>query len=210
MIPRSFSLTVTTLSLYAVTVDWALEVETSCVDGGGKCDEPLACAATCAQDTATLPLLKLDALLRVVLNPTEFLMIVTSFYMFCVHLVASWTCCSISRSAGWRRTLPTSAIVDSKYGCTIFQGTWLCLPLSTACSWLHASLRYVACSLMCSGPLFTCGHYRRLTRSGRVICNNCLRGHRFLIQNAKFDAFSKICSELVVVSQQVITTFSVA
>lgn len=51
-----------------------------------------------------------------------------------------------------------SAMVDAKYGCITFHGTWFCLPLSTVCNWLHASLRYVACSLMCSGPLFTCGH----------------------------------------------------
>ena len=65
--------------------------------------------------------------------------------------------------AGCWSTLPMSAMVDAMYDCTIFHGTWFCLPLSTACSWLHASLRYVACSLMFSGPLFTCGHRGAIT-----------------------------------------------
>ena len=49
-------------------------------------------------------------------------------------------------------------MVEVRYGCMMLHGTWFCLPLSTACSSLHASLRYVACSLMCSGALFTFGH----------------------------------------------------
>lgn len=92
----------------------------------------------------------------------HFLMTVISFWMFCVHLAASWTCCRIS-SIACRRTLPMSARVEAKYGCTIFHGTWFCLPLPTACNWLHAFLRYVACSLMCSGPSFTCGHLGAIT-----------------------------------------------
>ena len=166
--PWSLSLTVTTRSLYAVTVDCVLDVGVPCGASGGSGGELWTCAATCAQDIAGLPLLKLDAFTGDVLSPTEFLMMVTSFCMFCVHCAASLTCRRISRRAGCRRTFPTSAIVDSKYGCTIFHGTWFCLPLPTACSWLHASLRYVACSLMCSGPMLTCGHLGAIIADGRV------------------------------------------
>jgi hypothetical protein len=73
--PWSLSLTVTTRSLYAVTVDWFV-VEVLGGAGGGMGGEPLACAATWAQDTAVLrPLLKLAAFTGVVLSPTEFLII---------------------------------------------------------------------------------------------------------------------------------------
>jgi hypothetical protein len=51
----------------------------------------------------------------------------------------------------------------------MFHGTWLCHPLFIACSWLHAFLRYMACLLMCSGPMFTCGHLNAITADGRVL-----------------------------------------
>lgn len=138
--------------------------------GGGWGGDPLAWAATCAQDAAIgLSLLKLVLFGGAVLNPTEFLMTVTSACMLCVHFAAAWTCWRISSIAGCLSTLPMSARVDSRYGCTIFHGTWFCRPLSTACSWLHASLRYVACSLMCSGPLVTRGHLGAITANRRVL-----------------------------------------
>lgn len=75
--------------------------------------------------------------------------------------------------------------------------------LSTACNMLHASLRYVACSLMCSwADVYlrpSRRHYYRNTRSGRVSRNNCLFSHRFTVDSAQIYAFSKMCSELVVV-----------
>jgi hypothetical protein len=92
--------------------------------GGGGSGEPLACAATCAQDTAAaLPPLKLAAFNGVVLNPTELLMTVMSLWMLWVHLAASWICWRISLMAGCRSTLPMSAMVDEMYGWTIFHGT---------------------------------------------------------------------------------------
>jgi hypothetical protein len=42
-------------------------------------------------------------------------------------------------------------------------------------------------------------HYRKLNAYLRVSCNNCLRGHRLAVEIAKYHAFSKICSELLVV-----------
>lgn len=84
----------------------------------------MACAATCAHVAAVFAvLLKLALLSGVVLNPTEFLMRVTSSWMFCVHRAASRTCPRISPIAGCRRTLPMSARVDARYGCAIFHGT---------------------------------------------------------------------------------------
>ena len=135
----------------------------SCGVGGGGI-EPVACAAICAHDAfAVRPPLKFLAFTGLVLKPTELLMMVTSFWMFCAHFAASWICWRTSLIAGYRNTLPMSTRVDATYCCTIFHGTWFTLPLSTSCSWLHTSLRYVACSLMCSGPLFTCGHLGAIT-----------------------------------------------
>ena len=63
----------TTRSLYAVTVDWAVGARVPCGAGGGRGGEPLACAAAGA-----LPPLKLAAFSGVVLNPTELLITVIS------------------------------------------------------------------------------------------------------------------------------------
>jgi hypothetical protein len=52
-------------------MECVLEVS-ACGTGGGSDGEPLACAATWAQDTAGLPLLKFEALCGEVLSPTEF------------------------------------------------------------------------------------------------------------------------------------------
>src|SRR5262245_4139602 len=99
--PWSLSLTITTRSLYAVTVDWVSEVGLFRGIGGGPGGGPLAWAATCAQDAAAaLPPPELAA--WVVLNLTESLMIAISLCMFCVHLAASWTCWRISPTAGCR------------------------------------------------------------------------------------------------------------
>lgn len=56
--------------------------------GGG----PLAWAATCAQDAVGLSLLKFVLFGGAVFSPTEFLMMVMSACMLCVHLTAAWTC----------------------------------------------------------------------------------------------------------------------
>ena len=70
-----------------------------------------------------------------------------------------------------------NAIVEVRYGCMMLHGTWFCLPLSTACSSLHASLRYVACSLMCSGALFTFGHLGAISpQRGRLHAFPCRDG----------------------------------
>jgi hypothetical protein len=92
--------------------------------------------------------------------------------------------------------------VDAMYACTTFQGTWFCLPSPAACNWLHASLRYVACSLMCSGPLFTCGHLGAITTKNafsRVKWLNCPSGYGIITMYQENHAFSNICSELCVV-----------
>ena len=93
MTPVSFNLMVTTRSLYAVTVDWLSLAGTEFGRGGGSEGAPALRAATCAQDPAVALLpLKLTALGGAVLNPTEFLMMLTSCCMLCVHLAASLTC----------------------------------------------------------------------------------------------------------------------
>jgi hypothetical protein len=51
----------------------------------------------------------------------------------------------------------------------MFYGIWLCRFLSIVCIWLHAFLRYMACSLMCSGPTFTYGHLGAITADKRVL-----------------------------------------
>lgn len=76
----------------------------------------------CPRQRSLVPL-KLDEFSGAVLSPTEFLIMVTSFCKFCVHLVASLTYWRISRRVGCRRTLPMSSTVDSKYAYTIFHGT---------------------------------------------------------------------------------------
>jgi hypothetical protein len=42
-------------------------------------------------------------------------------------------------------------------------------------------------------------HYHKIHAFSRVTCNNCLRGHRLAVLIAKYHAFPKICSELLVV-----------
>lgn len=50
---------------------------------------PIPCAATCTQDAAALPPLKLVAFGRAVLRLTEFLIMEISCYKFYVHLTIS-------------------------------------------------------------------------------------------------------------------------
>lgn len=157
--PQSLSLTITTQSLYTMTIDQVLVVCMPYRTSRGRSREPLAYATTYAYNVvACLPLLKLAAFSRVVLNSIELLMTIISLQMFYVHLVASQICQSISLIIGCYSTLLMSTIVDVMYSCTIFHSTQFCLPLSIAYSQLHASLRYVACLLMCLGPLFTYSH----------------------------------------------------
>lgn len=118
---------------------------------------------------AALPPLKSAEFSGAAPVPTEFLMTETSRWMFSVHLAVSWMWWRISLIAGCWSTLPASAVVDAMNECTMFHDTWFCLPLSTACNWLHTSLRYAAYSLMCSGPLFTCGHLGAITTDRRVV-----------------------------------------
>jgi hypothetical protein len=159
-------LTVTTRSLYAVTIDGVLKICAPCwIDKDGN-EKSLACAAICAHDVViALPLLKLAAFSGVVLTSTESLTIVMSLWMLCISFAAFWICWRISFITDCWSILPMSAIMDAIYGCIIFHD--LILPLFTACSWLHASLRYVACSFIYSGPLFTCGHLGVITANWR-------------------------------------------
>ncbi len=71
-------------------MEWVLEARMPCGTSGGISEEPLAFAATCAQEAvATRPPLKLAALSGVVLNPTQLLIIVISLWIFYVHFAAS-------------------------------------------------------------------------------------------------------------------------
>jgi hypothetical protein len=73
-----------------MTMEWVLVTRMPYGTGGGSSGEPLACAATCAQEaTATRPPLKLVALSGVILSPIELLITVISLWMFYVHFAAS-------------------------------------------------------------------------------------------------------------------------
>jgi hypothetical protein len=98
-----------------MTVAWVLVAEPPWGAGGGGRGEPFICAAIWAQVVvAFCILLKLAALSGVVFSFTEFLIMVTFFCIFCVHLTAFWTCWRTFFSAGYCRILPISAIVDSR------------------------------------------------------------------------------------------------
>jgi hypothetical protein len=87
--PWSLSFTVIIRSLYAVIVGWVLVAEPPWGAGEGRRREPFICAAICAQVVVAFRvLLKLVALNDVMLNFIEFLMTITFFCMFCVHLTA--------------------------------------------------------------------------------------------------------------------------
>lgn len=73
-----------------MTIEWVLVVGIPCGTCGGGANAPVAYGAIGAQATvAACPLLKSALFIGVVFSPTEIL--VTSFWMFYVHLAASWT-----------------------------------------------------------------------------------------------------------------------
>ena len=111
--PLSLSLTVTTQSLYAITVDEVLEACAPCWTGGGGSRDPLVCDTICVYIVLDLAPLKLAAFSGVVLTPTELLTTVISHWMFCMPFAVSWICWRASLITGCWSTLPVSTMVDA-------------------------------------------------------------------------------------------------
>lgn len=120
---QSLSLTITTLSLYTITVGQVLLAGMPYGTSSSRI-RPFNYTTTYAQNAfVALSRLKFVTFRGLVLSPTELLIIIISFQMFYIHLVASQIYQKTSLITSYYNTLLISVRIDVIYYYTIFYST---------------------------------------------------------------------------------------